>query len=135
MNNICCVYSLELPHRSSCLSDDCSHHTGEEGAGCFIVLWFVTLSDIFFYLLILQQPLTGIMCMSFRKNAYSNIILPSKNKNSQMKHSGSFHISAQNIDYGCLLGPPWRGGSNEYPQSMFLSRKLMYTPVNSSFTV
>ena len=39
-----------------------------------------------------------------------------------MKHSGSFHISAQNIDRGYLLEPPRRGGSNEYPQSMFLSR-------------
>ena len=37
-----------------------------------------------------------------------------------MKHSGSFHISAQNIDCGYLLEPPRRGGSNEYPQSMFL---------------
>ena len=33
-----------------------------------------------------------------------------------------FHNSAQNIDYGYLLEPPRRGGSNEYPQSMFLSR-------------
>ena len=33
-----------------------------------------------------------------------------------------FHISAQNIDCGYPLEPPRRGGSNEYPQSMFLSR-------------
>ena len=39
-----------------------------------------------------------------------------------MKNSGSFHISAQNIDCGYLLEPPRRGGSNEYLQSMFLSR-------------
>ena len=32
-----------------------------------------------------------------------------------MKNSGSFYISAQNIDYGYLLEPPRRGGSNEYP--------------------
>ena len=32
-----------------------------------------------------------------------------------------FQISAQNIDCGCSLEPPRRGGSNEYPQSMFLS--------------
>ena len=30
-----------------------------------------------------------------------------------------FHISAQNIDCGYSLEPPRRGGSNEYPQSMF----------------
>ena len=38
------------------------------------------------------------------------------------KNSDVFHISAQNIDCGYSLEPPRRGGSNEYPQSMFLSR-------------
>ena len=38
------------------------------------------------------------------------------------KKSGTFHISAQNIDCGYSLEPPRRGGSSEYPQSMFLSR-------------
>ena len=33
-----------------------------------------------------------------------------------------FHISAQNIDRGYSLKPPRWGSSNEYPQSMFLSR-------------
>ena len=33
-----------------------------------------------------------------------------------------FHISAQNIDCGYSLELPRRGSSNEYPQSMFLSR-------------
>ena len=33
-----------------------------------------------------------------------------------------FHISAQNIDCGYSLEPPLWGGSNEYPESMFLSR-------------
>ena len=31
----------------------------------------------------------------------------------------TFLISAQNIDCGYSLEPPLRGGSNEYPQSMF----------------
>ena len=35
-----------------------------------------------------------------------------------------FLISAQNIDCGYSLEPPRRGGSNEYPQSMFLSRNM-----------
>ena len=59
-----------------------------------------------------------------------------------MKNSDIFHISAQNIDCGYSLElPQWggsnRGGSNEYPQSMFLSRnkKIMYTPVNPSFII
>ena len=34
----------------------------------------------------------------------------------------NFFISAQNIDCGYSLEPPCRGGSNEYPQSVFLSR-------------
>ena len=61
---------------------------------------------------------------TLRKHAYSNIlqILPPKNKNFQIKNSDIFHISAQNIDCGYSLEPPRRGGSNEYPQSMFLSR-------------
>ena len=33
-----------------------------------------------------------------------------------------FIFSPQNIDCGHSLEPPLRGGSNEYPQSMFLSR-------------
>ena len=37
------------------------------------------------------------------------------------KNSDIFHISVQSIDCGYSLEPPWRG-SNEYPQSMFLSR-------------
>ena len=40
----------------------------------------------------------------------------------QIKNSDIFHMSAQNIDCGYSLEPPPRGGSNEYPQSMFLSR-------------
>ena len=35
-----------------------------------------------------------------------------------------FLISAQNIDCGYSLEPPRRGGSNEYSQSMFLSRNM-----------
>ena len=74
---------------------------------------------------------------ALRKHAYSNIlrILPPKHKNFQMKNSGSFHISAQNIDCGYLLEPPPRGGSNEYSQSMFWAeiRKLIYTPCKTQF--
>ena len=46
-----------------------------------------------------------------------------------------FPIFAQNIDCGYKLEPPRRGGSNEYPQSMFWSKhkKNRYTPANPSF--
>ena len=40
----------------------------------------------------------------------------------QIKSLFFFHMSAQNIDCEYSLEPPRRGGSNEYPQSMFLSR-------------
>ena len=46
----------------------------------------------------------------------------SKNRKFSDKNSDIFHISAQNIYCGYSLEPPQRGGSNEYPQSMFLSR-------------
>ena len=61
---------------------------------------------------------------SLRKHAYSNILkfLPPKNENFQMKNSDNLHISAQIINCGYSLEPPRRGGSNEYPQTMFLSR-------------
>ena len=54
-----------------------------------------------------------------------------------MKKSDIFHISAQNIACGYSLELPRRGGSNEYPQSMFLAeiRKIMYTPVNPNFII
>ena len=52
-----------------------------------------------------------------------------------MKNSDNFHISAQNIDCGYSLEPPRRGGSNEYPQSMFLSRnkKTNVSPCKPQF--
>ena len=48
-------------------------------------------------------------------------ILPPKRWKFTDKNYDNFHISAQNIDCGYSLEPPPRGGSNEYPQFMFLS--------------
>ena len=66
-------------------------------------------------------------CPSFslRKHTNSNIlkISPPKTENLQIKNSDIFHISAQNIDCGYSLEPPRRGGSNEYPHSMFFKQK------------
>ena len=78
--------------------------------------------------------------ISLPKHAYSNImkLLPPKNENFQIKKSDIFHVSTQNIDCGYSLEPPRQGGSNEYPQSMFLGRNkknnVYPTPVNPSFT-
>ena len=64
------------------------------------------------------------LIIPLRKYAYSNIlkILPPKNKKNQIKKSDIFNISAQSMDCGYSLEPPRRGGSNEYPQSLFLRR-------------
>ena len=73
--------------------------------------------------LVLLIPEKGLM---YRTRHYENTPIQiywefyhQKNENFQIKKSGSSHISAQNIDCGYLLEPPRRGGSNEYPQSMF----------------
>ena len=59
------------------------------------------------------------------------------------KKKGKFHwkifdIFAQNIDCGYTLEPR-RGGTNEYPQFMFLikknNKKNRFTPVNTSFAL
>ena len=75
-------------------------------------------------MLIIGRCSLHMLSLTLRKHAYSNIlkILQPKQENFQIKNSDIFHISAQNIDCGYLLEPPRRGGSNKYPQSMFLSR-------------
>ena len=40
-------------------------------------------------------------------------------ENFLIKNNDIFYISTQNIGCGYSLEPPWRGGSNEYPQFMF----------------
>ena len=47
----------------------------------------------------------------------------SKNDHFHLKFFYYFRIFAQNIDRGYTLEPPQLGGSNEYPQSMFKSKK------------
>ena len=46
----------------------------------------------------------------------------SKNWKFSDENSDIFYISAEHIDCGHSLEPPRWGGSNEYPQSIFLSR-------------
>ena len=48
-------------------------------------------------------------------------ISPPKTKKKSDKNPDIFHIFVQNIDCGYSLEPR-RGGSNEYPQSMFSSK-------------
>ena len=55
----------------------------------------------------------------------------------QLKIFDIFLIFAQNIDCGYTLEPPWRCGSNEYPQFMFWckNKKNRYTPAYPSFAI
>ena len=67
-----------------------------------------------------------ILKYPLRKHAYSNTlnILPPNDENFQIKkNSDIFIISAQNKNCGYS---PRSGGSNEFPQSMFLSRNNVY---------
>ena len=80
------------------------------------------------------------ICVSHNANMsvqYTAIFHGCKNDNFQMKFFDIFLIFAQNIDCGYTLEPPQRGGSNEYPQSMFWSKnkKNMYTRVNPTFSI
>ena len=67
-----------------------------------------------------------IFCLAFYFNItktrlfkYIENFTTIKIENFQIKNPDIFHISAQNIDCGYSLEPPRRGGSNEYPQSLF----------------
>ena len=88
---------------------------GASGAQCSMTMVCPRYSLLKFFFQIL---------LTLRKHAYSNIlnILPPKNENFRIKIRIFFLISAQNIDCGYSLEPPWRGCSNEYQQSVFWSR-------------
>ena len=69
----------------------------------------------------------NIFWLTLRKHAYSNKFSD--------KNSDICHISAQNIDCEYSLELPHQGGSDEYLQSMFLSRnkKNNVYPFKSQF--
>ena len=70
---------------------------------------------------------------------YENIlnILTTKNWTFSDKNSDISHTSGQNIDCGYSLEPPRQGGSNEYHNLCFWAEiwKILFTPVNPSFTI
>ena len=68
---------------------------------------------------------------------YRDFFSPVKIENFIRKKCDICLIFAQNIDCGYTLEPPRRGGSNEYPQTMFWSKnkKNRYTPAYPSFTI
>ena len=89
----------------------------------------------------MQLPALLHCCHSntLRKHAHGiyRDFLALKIENFQLKNFDIFLIFAQNIDCGYTLEPPHRGGSNEYPQSMFWSKnkKNRYTPAYPSFAI
>ena len=66
---------------------------------------------------------------------YTEIFSPVKIENFHDIIFDIFLIFAQNIDCGYTLEPPRRGGSNEYPQSMFWTKnkKNKYIPCIPQF--
>ena len=68
---------------------------------------------------------------------YKDFFSKKKNENFIRKKNDIFLIFAQNIVCGRTLEPPRRGGSNEYPQSMFWSKnkKNRYTPAYPNFAI
>ena len=107
--------------------------------------FFLMKFYILTYLIVLQHPLESLVIIitifvflfasiyhyeNTPIQIYWKFHHKKKNWKFSDKNSDIFRIPAQNIDCGYLLEPPCRGGSNEYPQSMFLSRnkkKIMYT--------
>ena len=83
------------------------------------------------YLSSLQLVLSAL---SLRKHAYSNRLKTWKFSD---KNSDIFHIYDQNIDCGYSLEPPRRGVLTSIHNLCFWAEiiKIMYTPVNPSFTV
>ena len=77
---------------------------------------------------------------SLRKHAHSNIlkISPPKTESFQIKILMFFSYFCSKRRLWVLVRTALQGGSNEYQQSMFLSRnkkKIMYTLVNPSFNI
>ena len=123
----------------------------------FSLICLLLLNDFIFYSLLLQLLLCCVAALILNRlivhhpyyrlyfrfhyenmpMQYTEIFKVVKNENFQKKKNDIFLIFAQNIDCGYTLEPPLRGGSNEYPQSMFLSKnkKKRYTPAYPSFAI
>ena len=88
-----------------------------------LIYYIYKFSDIFIPYYICPKIRTSNLPIITKTSLfkYTENFSSKKNENFQKKIQ-IFFISAQNIDCGYSLEPPNRGGSNEYPQSMFLSR-------------
>ena len=99
----------------------------------------IKMRMIFSHILAINQILNGKYSVALRKHAHAiyRKFFGCKNRKFHQKNFDIFLIFAQNIDCGYTLEPPRRGGSNEYPQSMFWSKnkKNRYTHAYPSFTI
>ena len=114
MSPVCGICSLYyLIHYKKCLvKRTAANSTRVCISFSFSFLFFFFFFFFFFFVL-----------FALLKHAFSNILnISSQNGKFSNKISDIFHISAQNIDCGYSLEPSCQGGSNEYPQCMFLSR-------------
>ena len=98
----------------------------------FFFFFFFFVFFLCFFFLIIQEDLLR------NKNTPIQIyweFYHQRKRSDEKSDTCNVHISAQNIDCGYLLEPPWQGGSNEYPQSMFLSRnkKINVYPCKPQF--
>ena len=109
---------------------ECAGWSGSSLVAYILGSLFSTADLVYVIILDTNDIKISIFCISPHKTditktrlfKYVLRILPPKNENFQVKNSDIFLISAQNIDCRYSLEPPRWGGSNEYPQSMFLSR-------------
>ena len=97
--------------------------SGLVAAGCVFFFFF----SYYILSLCLIDPFSIVITLIITKTSLIKVFKSTKNftsTNWQFTdiNSDNFHISAQNIDCGYSLEPPWRGGSNEYRQLLFLSR-------------
>ena len=111
-------YSFMRRNRWKMIPRDISIHT-------YIFCTFLDIYSIFFYMYMAKTHLNNFI------HAYSNILklLRPKTESFQIKILIFFIFLLRNIDFVYSLELPRRCSSNEYPQSMFLSRnkKIMYT--------
>ena len=83
---------------------------------CQVLLRKPDSSSVLVFVSLFLLSFTKTRLFKYFENFYNNKKKKKKkNVNTQMKYSGSFHISSQNIECGYLLEAPRRGISNEYP--------------------
>ena len=114
----------------------------------FLCIYFISNCPCIHFLCyvsrLLLRAITWDECVSCLRSHYENTPIQlhckfcrCKYENIKMKIVIFFLFMLKNIDCRYSLEPPCRGGSNEYPQAIFCAgiRKILYIPVNHSFTI